>query len=173
MPNLHTLDTGQGFPLYLYTEPVDEDEQAESPITDIPALLEPIKGESESVVTPSLMMVWRTLHAVYPNEAISKEDVFYYVYGLLHSPDYRERYADNLSKELPRIPCVNTAAVFWVFSKAGRKLADLHLNFETVEKYPLKIVGGGSLLADVITGCREDALWQERQGQRPKHANLA
>ena len=84
----------------------------------------------------------------YPGETISKEDVFYYVYGLLHSPDYRERYADNLSKELPRIPRVNTAAAFWVFSKAGRKLADLHLNFETVEKYPLKIVGGGLLLAD-------------------------
>ena len=147
MPNLHTLDTGQGFPLYLYTEPADEDEQAESPITDMFALLEPIKGERErrdAITNDGLAH----FHAVYPNEAISKEDVFYYVYGLLHSPDYRERYADNLSKELPRIPRVNTAAAFWVFSKAGRKLADLHLNFETVEKYPLKIVGGGLLLAD-------------------------
>jgi predicted helicase len=42
--------------------------------------------------------------SAYPGERISKEDLFYYVYGLLHSPDYRERYADNLSKELPRIP---------------------------------------------------------------------
>ena len=53
--------------------------------------------------------------SAYPGEAISKEDVFYYVYGLLHSKDYRERYADNLSKELPRIPRVKTAAGFRTF----------------------------------------------------------
>ncbi len=57
--------------------------------------------------------------SAYPGETISKEDVFYYVYGLLHSPDYRERYADNLSKELPRIPRVKTAAGFRAFSQAG------------------------------------------------------
>ncbi len=53
-----------------------------------------------------------------------KEDVFYYVYGLLHSPDYRQRYGANLSKELPRIPCVKTAKDFWRFSQAGRDLAN-------------------------------------------------
>ena len=79
---------------------------------------------------------------------ISKEDVFYYVYGLLHSPDYRERYADNLSKELPRIPCVKSTADFWAFSKAGRDLAELHLNYETVELYPVKIDSGGKKLTD-------------------------
>ncbi|WP_394809569.1 type ISP restriction/modification enzyme [Nitrosomonas sp.] len=71
----------------------------------------------------------------YPGETISKEDVFYYVYGLLHSKDYRERYADNLSKELPRIPRVKTTAGFRAFSQAGRKLAELHLNYETVPIY--------------------------------------
>src|SRR5690606_37613829 len=65
----------------------------------------------------------------YPDSVISKEDIFYYIYGLLHSPEYRERYADNLSKELPRIPRVETAADFWVFAQAGRDLADLHLNY--------------------------------------------
>ncbi|WP_375617214.1 type ISP restriction/modification enzyme, partial [Bartonella sp. AP58NXGY] len=49
----------------------------------------------------------------YPNEAITKDDIFYYVYGLLHSEDYRPRYADNLSKELPRIPCVKSADDLW------------------------------------------------------------
>ncbi len=67
------------------------------------------------------------------------------VYGLLHSPEYRERYADNLSKELPRIPRVETAAGFWGFSKAGRELAALHLNYETVEPYPLIIEAKGPL----------------------------
>jgi predicted helicase len=85
----------------------------------------------------------------YPGENISKEDLFYYVYGLLHSPDYRERYADNLSKELPRIPAVKTAKDFWHFSKAGRDLAELHLNYETVKPYPVKMeVAGKTPLTD-------------------------
>ena len=80
--------------------------------------------------------------AAYPKEAISKEDIFYYIYGLLHSPEYRERYADNLTKELPRIPCVKTPKDFWVFSKAGRDLADLHINYETACLYPVKLDKG-------------------------------
>lgn len=78
----------------------------------------------------------------YPSEQISKEDIFYYVYGLLHSEEYRERYADNLTKELPRIPRVKQAADFWVFSKAGRDLAHWHLNYETVEPYPATLETG-------------------------------
>jgi predicted helicase len=83
--------------------------------------------------------------SAYTSEAISKEDLFYYVYGLLHSPDYCERYADNLSKELPRIPPVKKAIDFWAFSKAGRALAELHLNYEAVEPYPLTIEAKGVL----------------------------
>ena len=56
-------------------------------------------------------------------ESLTKEDLFYYIYGLLHSPDYRSRYADNLGKELPRIPAVKTFGDFRAFSKAGRELA--------------------------------------------------
>lgn len=83
--------------------------------------------------------------SAYPNEKISKKDVFYYVYGLLHSPDYREKYADNLAKELPRIPRVKTAADFWAFSKAGRDLAGLHVNYEQVAMYPLKVEAADKL----------------------------
>lgn len=67
---------------------------------------------------------------------ISKEDIFYYVYGLLHSEDYRTRFADDLKKSLPRIPIVEKVEDFWAFSKAGRQLADLHLNYETVDACP-------------------------------------
>lgn len=68
---------------------------------------------------------------------------------MLHSEDYKNRYADNLSKELPRIPCVKKAADFWVFSKAGRDLAELHLNYETVNCYPVKLDTGKKSLNEL------------------------
>jgi predicted helicase len=64
--------------------------------------------------------------------AVTKEAIFYYVYGLLHSPEYRARFGDDLKMSLPRIPLVADDNDFWVFSEAGRQLADLHLNYETV-----------------------------------------
>lgn len=65
----------------------------------------------------------------------TKEDIFYYVYGLLHSSEYRTMFATDLKKSLPRLPFVEKADDFWEFSKAGRELANLHLNYETVEPY--------------------------------------
>jgi predicted helicase len=73
--------------------------------------------------------------SAYPGETITKEDLFYYIYGLLHSPDYRDRFANNLAKALPRIPAVRTFEDFAAFRDAGRALGDLHVNFETVEPY--------------------------------------
>lgn len=76
---------------------------------------------------------------------VMKEDIFYYVYGLLHSKDYREQFAADLKKMLPRIPLVEKPADFWAFSKAGRELAELHLNYETVPAYPdTKVIGADS-----------------------------
>lgn len=80
--------------------------------------------------------------AAYPGEMITKEDLFYYVYGLLHSQEYREHYADNLTKELPRIPRVKMVADFRAFVVAGRRLGDLHVNYETVETWPVTIRQG-------------------------------
>ena len=62
---------------------------------------------------------------------ITKEDIFYYVYGILHSPKYRETFANDLKKSLPRIPLVEKAEDFWAFSRAGRELGALHVNYET------------------------------------------
>ncbi len=67
---------------------------------------------------------------------VSKEDIFYYVYGILHSPGYRKAFASDLKKMLPRIPLVEDVRDFWKFSKAGRQLAELHINYEQVPPYP-------------------------------------
>lgn len=66
-------------------------------------------------------------------KSVEKEDIFYYVYGFLHSKEYRTKYAADLKKMLPRIPFVEKKEDFWAFSKAGRQLANLHLHYETVE----------------------------------------
>ncbi len=68
---------------------------------------------------------------------ISKWDIFYYVYGILHHPEYRKKFAANLKRELPRIPF---APNFWKFAEAGKQLAELHVNYEEVEEYPLKMI---------------------------------
>lgn len=136
----------QCFPLYLYGESKDADEATGRPQSDLfDATSIETDGQRQDALTDEGLAHFQ---AAYPVERITKEDIFFYVYGLLHSSDYRERYAENLSKELPRIPCVKTADDFWAFSKAGRKLADLHINYETVEMYPLQIEGGGLLLTD-------------------------
>ena len=76
---------------------------------------------------------------------VTKEDIFYYVYGFLHSQDYRETFASDLKKMLPKLPLVEEVKDFWAFSKAGRQLADLHLNYETVPAYPeVNVVGAES-----------------------------
>lgn len=151
------IDGGtQSFPLYLY-EKSSNDDQIDFDGT--PQTSDMFAAQSTQKIETSESEYQRKdgisdaglahFKAAYPNEKISKEDVFYYVYGLLHSSDYRERYADNLSKELPRIPCVKTAKDFWHFSQAGRDLAELHLNYETVACYPVTLDTGKKKLAEL------------------------
>ena len=71
-------------------------------------------------------------------EWVTKDHVFSYVYGILHSPDYRERYTDDLARLLPRIPEVATADAFRAFSEAGQRLLDLHIGYEAAAPYPLE-----------------------------------
>jgi predicted helicase len=68
----------------------------------------------------------------YSDDTITKWDIFHYTYGLLHHPDYREKYQMNLKRDLPHIPF---AEDFWGFAKAGAALADLHVNYESAPKY--------------------------------------
>ena len=130
LPEYKTHYNGQNFPLKLY-EPASTDDglfaTGESGFT-----------ERDGISDAGLKHFKDTC----PGEQISKEDLFYYIYGLLHSPDYRERFKNNLSKELPRIPAVKTAADFWAFSNAGRELGDLHVNYETVAPYMVTFAEG-------------------------------
>jgi predicted helicase len=71
----------------------------------------------------------------YLGKQFTKEDLFYYIYGILHSTEYKERFQNNLGKELPRIPAVPDFEDFMAFSEAGRKLGELHVNYETVEPF--------------------------------------
>jgi predicted helicase len=122
----------QCFPLYIY----DELAASKSDGSNQSGLFDTEEPETQyqrrDAITDEGL---KHFQEAYPAEQISKEDIFYYVYGLLHSQEYRDRYADNLSKELPRIPRVKTAEGFWGFSKAGRELAHWHLNYETIEPY--------------------------------------
>ena len=72
-----------------------------------------------------------------PIVTITKWDIFHYVYGVLHQPAYREKFAENLKRELPRIPFLDD---FRAVSEAGRRLADLHFNYEQAEPWPLRWV---------------------------------
>lgn len=133
LPSYDLVEKGQCFPLYLYEEtPPDEGLFATS-------------GDQASGLTRRDAITDEGLahfQAAYPGQSITKEDLFYYVYGLLHSPDYRERFANNLAKQLPRIPAVKSFADFSAFRDAGRSLGDLHVNFESVEPYMVNFKEG-------------------------------
>ncbi|MDR3281211.1 MAG: hypothetical protein LBT23_11945, partial [Synergistaceae bacterium] len=130
IPDLHFNGDSQCFPLYFYERKdyqqktlfdTDDEYNRRDGITDF------IQKECRSLYGPR----------------VTKEDIFYYVYGLLHSNDYREKFAADLKKALPRLPLVEKPADFWSFSKSGRELAELHLNYENYSerRYDIKITG--------------------------------
>ena len=129
MPNLHLIAGGQCFPLYHYEKSKPPSGQTLD-LLNVSADSRAAYGDTrKDAITDTALANYR---AHYQDEKVGKEDIFYYVYGILHSPEYRERYANDLKKMLPRIPF---APDFWAFSKAGRELAYWHLNYEHVEPY--------------------------------------
>ncbi|ABZ96123.1 Helicase (plasmid) [Leptospira biflexa serovar Patoc strain 'Patoc 1 (Ames)'] len=140
IPDLELISKSQCFPLYIYD--TDESNSIEEPNEDglfakSKSTMDNKEPKRRHAITDAGL---NHFQEAYPKETITKEDIFYYVYGLLHSPTYREKYADNLSKELPRIPRVKDPKDFWAFSKAGRSLAELHIGYEKVTPHPVKLV---------------------------------
>ena len=115
IPNvaITSIDSSQCFPFYTY----DEDGS----------------NRRENITDWALAQFRRQ----YQDESISKWDIFHYVYGLLHHPQYRERYQANLKRDLPHIPF---ALDFWAFATAGARLANIHVDYEQMPAYPLNIV---------------------------------
>lgn len=155
LPDLHTMGTTQTFPLYTW-EPISSASNNELDLFSLDAEEETTQTD-EAVCTsaldftrpigeqiPVLLNGYRRVDNItdatlasyrehYGDAEITKEDIFFYVYALLHHPEYRERYADDLKKMLPHIPRV---AGFHTYASVGRELADLHVNYERVEPYP-------------------------------------
>ena len=122
----------QCFPLYWY----EENKNKQRSLFDEESNDDYIRRDG---ITDWILKEVRTRYGA---KNITKEMIFYYVYGLLHSKDYRERFAADLKKSLPRIPIVDSLDDFMEFYKAGKELADLHLNYETVAPYPDVVVHG-------------------------------
>ena len=133
MPDIQLLANGQSFPLYYY-----EEREKNSPS------LFDAAGESEYIRRDGVSdFILERAKKIY-GKNVGKEDIFYYVYGILHSQDYRAAFANDLKKMLPRIPLVEDVRDFWKFSKAGKKLAELHINYEEIPPYEGVEVSGES-----------------------------
>ncbi|NES71752.1 MAG: hypothetical protein F6K24_44400 [Okeania sp. SIO2D1] len=115
---------GQCFPLYTYEKQSDLGELFATTNTEQYTKKENISNT-----------ILKDFQKKYQDKTINKEDIFYYIYGVLHSPEYKQRFAADLKKMLPRIPYTKD---FWKFSKVGKELAYWHLNYETIEPYELE-----------------------------------
>ena len=124
-PDYQTQFNCQFFPLYWY----EENKNRQKTLFD--------EETGEDYIRRDGITDWilKEVRSRYGTREITKEMIFYYVYGLLHSEDYRQRFAADLKKSLPRIPIVERVEDFMDFYKYGKKLADLHLNYEEVPAY--------------------------------------
>ena len=118
MPDMHFIEAAQCFPLWLYPKNT--------------RTIQITSGHEPERIDNISDTALRAFRARYRNDTITKDDIFAYIYGILHAPSYREQFANDLSKMLPHIPF---APDFRAFAEAGAALADLHLNYETCERY--------------------------------------
>jgi predicted helicase len=136
IPDLEFVGKSQCFPLYYYETLYHYDKKQDRQMTVFD------KNKEDYIrhdgITDFILGQCRDRYG----PKVTKEDVFYYLYGLLHSKDYREWFSADLKKMLPRIPLVDKPADFWAFDKAGRELAKLHLNYEDYKPGYAIVVNG-------------------------------
>lgn len=140
LPDLESISKAQWMSLYTYEPVVENDGGLNLNLGGG----EVVDGytRKENITDATL----DTYRSTYGDEGIAKEDIFYYIYALLHHSEYREKYAADLKKMLPRIPLVKG---FWEYSRTGRALAELHLGYESVEPYPLDEVASSPAPEDL------------------------
>lgn len=133
LPDLELIGKSQCFPLYWYDESTKD---------NVATLFSTPNNKTDKYVRQDGVSDYllKRCQEKYHKSLIAKEDVFYYVYGILHSPTYRETFSSDLKKMLPRLPLVDSLDDFRAFCNAGCALADLHLNYETVEPCKCAIV---------------------------------
>ena len=141
-------EAGQDFPLYSYRSVEMADKQPDEECVNYDGQ----EFYRKCNITQDALQLFQTHYA---DTSITQEDIFYYCYGVLHAPDYRAKYAADLKRELAHIPY---APDFTAFMKAGRALAELHLNYETLPAYQ---------------GLTEHASGDNRQVMKMKFANKA
>ena len=124
MPDLELISKGQCFPRYRYRERTEVQHE----LPEIVSGRERLDNISDTAL--------RAFRVRYNDNTITKDAIFDYVYGVLHASAYRERFANDLAKELPRTPL---APDFHAFARAGHELAELHLGYETCEEYSLDV----------------------------------
>lgn len=129
--DIQLIMNGQSFPLYYF----EKNELKQNTLFDTDSADDYIKrdGVSDFILNRAVKLY---------GKSVCKEDIFYYVYGILHSKEYKETFANDLKKMLPRIPLVERPKDFWAFSKAGRQLAELHVNYESVSAHPGVVIEG-------------------------------
>ena len=148
IPELHFVGDSQCFPLYYYDQVVDKEQSEKVDISSDYAHTRDMFGENVEINYKNKIYtdnsgnkyerkdgitdwILKEFKSRYKTNNIRKEQIFYYVYALLHSEDYRKKFDAELKKSLPRLPIVDSFDDFKAFEKAGRALAELHLNYET------------------------------------------
>ena len=136
IPSFDMVEKGQCFPFSLYDKTEESDGGDLFQEQGISGYRKQ-DGISDTTLTH--------FHLAYPGATIIKEDLFYYLYGILHSEDYRDQFRNNLMKQLPRLPVVSDVVDFRAFRDAGSALAELHLGYEKVEPFAVTVNAGEGL----------------------------
>jgi predicted helicase len=158
IPDLQSDGGAQSFPRWVYSDATADTDLFGSSDTGV--------SRRDAITDAGL----KHFTDAYPGEAITKDDLFYFVYGVLHSPEYRARYADNLRRQLPRIPLMKRVEDFRAFVEAGRHLGDLHVNYESVAPYPVTLKEGDLAFTRIDDPV---AFWRVEKMKHPRKDDLS
>lgn len=151
IPDLHFCGDVQAFPLYWY-----EEIKTDTSVMELPGLEKQSGYIKHDAISDFILQEFRKI----AGPRVQKEDIFNYVYGALHNPDYRAKFAADLKKQLPRLPLPKNRREFEKVEKIGRELANLHLHYEEIDPWPLDEIGDGKY----STQSTQSGLRKERQG---------